>query len=175
MRNQNAMPLTHSKILKNQYVPTSEFYSQLIESLHDYSIFTVDSDLIINSWSSGSTGIFGYQSEEVNGKHFDLIFTTKDKISGVPDTEIQTALREGKAINNRWHIRKNGDKFYAYGLVFPFTDINGDMIGYVNILRDLTGRKKSEEAINKHVKELEELNAHKESILAILSHDLEAL
>lgn len=166
------MQLASSKTLKNHYIPTSEFYSQLIESLHDYSIFTVDNNLIINSWSSGSTAIFGYQSREVIGKHFDLIFTPEDKKNGIPKNEIHTARLKGKAVNNRWHVRKNNNKFYAYGLVFPFTDVNGEKIGYVNILLDLTDRKKSEDALNKHVKELEELNAHKESILAILSHDL---
>lgn len=46
------------------------------------------------------------------------------------------------------------------------------MLGYVKILRDLTERKQSEDAIKKYIKELEELNTHKESVLAILSHDL---
>jgi two-component system CheB/CheR fusion protein len=46
------------------------------------------------------------------------------------------------------------------------------MLGYVKILRDLTDRKKSEDAIKKYVKELEDLNAHKENVLAIVSHDL---
>jgi PAS domain S-box-containing protein len=78
------MQLASSKTLKNHYIPNSEFYSQLIESLHDYSIFTVDNNLIINSWSSGSTAIFGYQSREVIGKHFDLIFTPEDKKNGIP-------------------------------------------------------------------------------------------
>lgn len=36
----------------------------------------------------------------------------------------------------------------------------------------MTDRKRSEDAIKKYVKELEELNTHKESVLAILSHDL---
>ena len=43
---------------------------------------------------------------------------------------------------------------------------------YKRQLRDLTERKKSEDAIKTYVKELEELNSHKESVLAILSHDL---
>ncbi|MEO6693185.1 MAG: histidine kinase dimerization/phospho-acceptor domain-containing protein, partial [Saprospiraceae bacterium] len=46
------------------------------------------------------------------------------------------------------------------------------MLGYVKILRDLTERKKAEDSIKNYVKELEELNTHKESVLAILSHDL---
>ena len=62
--------------------------------------------------------------------------------------------------------------FYAYGLVFPLIGKDGEMLGYVKILRDLTERKKSEDAIKKYIKDLEELNIHKESVLAILSHDL---
>jgi len=46
------------------------------------------------------------------------------------------------------------------------------VIGYVKILRNITDRKKSEDAIKKYTKDLEELNTHKESVLAILSHDL---
>ncbi len=46
------------------------------------------------------------------------------------------------------------------------------MLGYVKILRDLTERKQSEDAIKKYVTELEDINTHKESVLAILSHDL---
>ncbi len=168
MKNTQTVP----KILKNQYIPTAEFYSQIIDSLQDYSIFTMDEDLIINSWSSGSSTIFGYETEEAIGKHFGLIFTEEDKINGIPKEEIEKALNEGRALDNRWHLCKDGSKFYAYGLVFPLTGINGEMLGYVKILRDLTERRKSEEAIKNYVKELEELNTHKDNILAILSHDL---
>ncbi|WP_394992401.1 ATP-binding protein [Emticicia sp.] len=160
------------KILKSKYIPTAEFYSQIIDSLQDYSIFTLDKEFIINSWSSGSTKIFGYETDEVIGEHFDIIFTEEDKKNGIPKKEIEIALEEGRATDNRWHIAKDKSLFYAYGLVFPLTGIDGEMLGYVKILRDLTERKKSEDAIKKYVKELEELNTHKESVLAILSHDL---
>lgn len=161
-----------SKILKNRYIPTAEFYSQIIDSLQDYSIFTLDKDFNINSWSSGAVKIFGYETEEVIGQSFDIIFTEDDLKSGIPKGEIETALKEGRATDNRWHIAKDRSLFYAYGLVFPLTGIDGELLGYVKILRDLTERKQSEDAIKKYVRELEELNTHKESVLAILSHDL---
>lgn len=128
----------------------------------------MDNELTINSWNSGSTKLFQYSTEEVIGKHFDLIFTEEDKKNDVPNVEISKALKEGKATDNRWHIRKDGSKFYAYGLVYPLTSENGEQMGYVKILRDLTERKNSE----KFAKEMEELSIHKESILFILSHDL---
>jgi len=162
----------NDKILRSQYIPTSEFYSQIIDSLQDYSIFTLDKELKINSWSSGSVTIFGYEPDEILGKDFDIIFTEEDKKTGIPQREIDKALKEGRAVDNRWHICKDESIFYAYGLVFPLTGIDGEMLGYVKILLDLTERKKAEDSIKNYVKELEELNTHKESVLAILSHDL---
>ncbi len=160
------------KILKNKYIPTAEFYSQIIDSLQDYSIFTLDNEFNINSWSSGSTKIFGYETDEVIGEPFDIIFTDEDLKNGIPKKEVETALKEGRATDNRWHIAKDKSLFYAYGLIFPLIGLNGEMLGYVKILRDLTDRKQSEDAIKKYIGELEDLNSHKESVLAILSHDL---
>ena len=160
------------KILRSKYIPTTEFYSQIIDSLQDYSIFTIDKDFIINSWSSGATKIFGYETDEVIGEHFDLIFTAEDLKNDISKKEIETALKEGRATDNRWHIAKDKSLFYAYGLVFPLTGLDGELLGYVKILRNLTERKQSEDAIKKYIKELEELNTHKESVMAILSHDL---
>jgi len=160
------------KILKSKYIPTAEFYSQIIDSLQDYSIFTIDKEFNINSWSSGSTKIFGYETDEVIGEPFDLIFTEEDLKNGISKKEIETALDEGRATDNRWHIAKDKSLFYAYGLLFPLIGSDGEMLGYVKILRDLTERKQSEDAIKKYVRELEDLNTHKESVLAILSHDL---
>ena len=160
------------KILKNKYVPTVEFYSQIIDSLQDYSIFTLDNEFNINSWSSGSEKIFGYEQDEVIGESFNIIFTEEDLKNAVPKKEIETASKEGRATDNRWHIAKDKSLFYAQGLVFPLTGLDGKQLGYVKILRDLTERKKSEDAIKKYIRELEELNAHKENVLAILSHDL---
>ena len=160
------------KILKNKYIPTAEFYSQIIDSLQDYSIFTLDKEFNINSWSSGSIKIFGYETDEVIGEPFDIIFTEEDLKIGIPKREIETALKEGRATDNRWHIAKDKSLFFSYGVVFPLIGSDGEMLGYVKILRDLTERKQSEDTIKKYIRELEDLNTHKESVLAILSHDL---
>jgi len=164
--------MSQQKVLKTQYIPTSEFYSQVIDSLQDYSIFTLDNDLLINSWNSGAAKIFQYETDEIIGQHFEIIFSEKDKKDAIPLLEVETALKKGRSLDNRWHIVKDGTEFYASGLVFPLIGIDGNKLGYVKILKDLTEQKKSQEAANKYLQELEDLNTHKESVLSILSHDL---
>jgi PAS domain S-box-containing protein len=160
------------KVLKKQYVPGTAFYSQVIDSLHDYAIFTVDMDLQVNSWNSGATKIFQYETDEIIGKPFGIIFTEEDKVSGIPKNEIDLAMQNGRSLDIRWHLRKDNSTFYADGLVFPLKDEDDVVIGYVKIVRDITARKASEDALKKYTKEMEDLNSHKESVLAILSHDL---
>ena len=161
-----------TKVLKEQYVPSADFYSQIIDSLQDYSIFTIDNELNINSWNSGAEKIFQYDTDEIIGKPFEIIFTQEDRENGIPQEEIDSALKDGRSVDIRWHQCKDKKIFYADGLVFPLKDDDDTVIGYVKILRDITSKKKSEDAIKKYAKELEELNTHKESVLAILSHDL---
>ena len=84
MKNKHDNP----KVLKNKYIPTTEFYSQIIDSLQDYSIFTIDNEFNINSWSSGSTKIFGYETEEVIGEPFEIIFTGEDLKTGIPKKKL---------------------------------------------------------------------------------------
>lgn len=160
------------KQLKSKYVPSAEFYSQIIDSLQDYSIFTLDRDLKINSWNSGSAKIFGWETDEIIGEDFDIIFTQEDLDLNIQKAEIQISLSKGRATDNRWHVKKDGSRFFAYGLVFPLIGADGDWIGFVKILRDLTENQKSQEVINTYIKDLEDLNTHKESVLAIISHDL---
>lgn len=161
-----------TKVLKEQYTPNSEFYSQIIDSLQDYSIFTVDKELNINSWNSGATNIFQYSIDEIMGMPFETIFSKEDRENGIPQREIDVALKAGRSTDIRWHLCKDGKTFYADGLVFPLKNADDELIGFVKILRDITSRKLAEDAIKKYSKDLEELNTHKETVLSILSHDL---
>lgn len=160
------------KVLHEHYLPTAEFYSQVIDSLQDYSIFTLDNELNINSWNSGATNIFQYETDEIIGKPFETIFTEKDKKNGIPRQEIDVAFQSGRSVDVRWHLCKDGKKFFADGLVFPLKSAENEVLGYVKILRDITARKQSEDAIAKYAKELEDLIVHKANVLDILSHDL---
>jgi PAS domain S-box-containing protein len=118
----------------------------LIESARDYAIYTLDTERRVVSWSGGAQGIFGYSEAEMIGKTGDILFAPEDRDQGIPEQEAERAATAGRAENERWHLRKDGSRFWASGLAQPLRDEGGNTIGFVKILRDLTEQKRAEAA-----------------------------
>jgi two-component system CheB/CheR fusion protein len=146
-------------------------------STKDYAIMTMDCEGLITSFNSGAQRIFGFSEEEIIGQPDSIIFTPEDRAAGVPDEEKRRARSEGRAEDERWHLRKDGGRFFCSGVMTPLTD--GEFFGYAKIGRDLTGRlehdkRRSEQlALERNQRaEAQSANALKDEFLAIMSHEL---
>jgi two-component system CheB/CheR fusion protein len=131
----------------------------LIESAKDYAIFTIDRERRVDSWNKGAETMFGYSENEVVGQVADILFTPEDRAKGDPAREIRLAREEGRAENERWHVRKDGSIFYGSGSVMPLRDASGGLRGFVKIMRDLTECKRTEEALREQMDELTRFNS----------------
>ena len=150
----------------------------LIESVKDYAIFTTDTERRIDGWNKGAETIFGFTESEILGKTADILFTTEDCAKGDPVLEMNTARDLGRAENERWHARKDKSTFYGSGSVMPLRDKSGELRGFVKIMRDLTERKRAQEALREHVEELTRFNAAavgRESRMIELKTEINAL
>ena len=136
--------ITKRKASERALQQSEAYLNLLIESAKDYAIFTLDPERRIVSWSTGAEGIMGYSEAEMTGQWGDILFTPEDRQKGAPEGEAETAATEGRAENERWHVRKNGSRFWASGSVSPLRDNNGALVGFVKIMRDLTERKEVE-------------------------------
>jgi two-component system CheB/CheR fusion protein len=146
-------------------------------STKDYAIITQNLEGIITSWNSGARRIFGYEESEVLGEPVDMLFTPEDRGRGVPQAEMQTARTNGSAVDERWHLRKDGSRFFCSG-VTTLLD-NGEMHGYARIARDLTGTKEAESRRELTLAretatriQAENASRMREEFLAVLSHEL---
>src|SRR5581483_11801811 len=74
--------------------------------------------------------------------------------------------------DNRWHVRKDGSRFWATGVLTPLWDDAGQLRGYGKVLRDNTLRKRMEEELQKQAEELKVADRRKNEFLATLSHEL---
>ena len=79
---------------------------------------------------------------------------------------------DGQALDERWHVRKGGGRFWASGLVMPLKDDAGQTRGYLKILRDMTDRRRLEVALGERTAELQEADRRKDVFLAMLAHEL---
>jgi PAS domain S-box-containing protein len=121
---------------------TEDIYRKAIEDIRDYAIFMTDVDGIVTNWNVGAQHILGYTEEEIVGKDASKVFTTEDRTRGVPEKELASAATLGRAEDERWHVRKDGSRFWASGVVTPVRDAEGKLIGFSKVMRDMTERNK---------------------------------
>ncbi len=125
---------------------SEERYRLLVESVKDYSIFTVSPDGRVSDWNAGAERLFGYGEDEIVGESVSVTFTPEDVRQGAPERELEVALDEGRGEDERWHVRKDGSRFWASGFVRPIWDEAGNLRGFVKVARDVTERKRMEDA-----------------------------
>jgi PAS domain S-box-containing protein len=116
----------------------------ILESATDYAIFSMDRDGRVITWNSGAERLLGYTEEEILGRDARIIFTPEDCELKAPEHEMSTALAEGRATNERWHVRKDGSRFWGSGLMMPL-QVGETQPGLIKIMRDQTERRQHEE------------------------------
>lgn len=126
----------------------------MMENLTDYAIFSMDSEGRIDSWNMGAELIFGYSADEVLGLGCEVLFTPEDVESGIHLREMASARDNGRASDDRWHLRKGGTRFYANGVMIPLL-VGETLTGYAKIATDLTERKRRAEELQQAHDELE--------------------
>ena len=109
----------------------------------EYAIFTLDLTGKITSWSPGAERITGYAPDEAIGMDFAAIFTSSDRSAGHDRAELERAWRDGRAEDSRWHVRKNGERFWANGVTMALHA--PDVSALIKVIRDETPHRLAEE------------------------------
>src|SRR5215213_4712529 len=118
-----------------------EMFRLLAEDVEDYAIFIVDPAGRVLSWSKGAERLLGHAEAEIVGKSSDLFFTAEDVRNGVPGRGREQALQTGRGKDDRWHVRKDGTRFWSSGVLTPLQEGDGPLQGFAVIMRDRTDLK----------------------------------
>ncbi len=120
-------------------------YHAIVDSAIDNAIIAMDANGIVTSWSAGAERIFGWSAAEMCGNPADRFFTPEDCEAGIPEQEFRVARNEGRAADERWHLRKDGSRFYGHGAMTPL--IGADDPGFVKAVRDITAEHETKIAL----------------------------
>jgi PAS domain S-box-containing protein len=149
-----------------------ERYRAIVEGATSYAIFTFDRQGRVTTWNRGAELTLGYAEVEMLGRDVRVIFTPEDVAAGMADVEMWTAEQEGKALDERWHVRKGGERFWAHGLVMPLKDDADQTRGFLKVVRDVTPEKRLEASLCERTAALERADAQKNEFLAMLADEL---
>ncbi len=141
-----------SKPVSNEYssaiLSSEKRFELLVTSISDYAIYLLDPNGQIVSWNAGAQRFKGYTQAEILGKHFSCFFTEEDLADKLPWKILEQAAQLGRFEAEGWRVRKDGTRFWANVAVDAIYDDDKALIGYAKVTRDITERKKAQDALN---------------------------
>ena len=136
-------------------LPSGNEYPLLMRNVEDYAIVMFDDKGRITDWNAVAGSIFGYAREEILGKPSAVLFTPEDAAKDAPGREMKKAKKDERAVDERWHMRKDGSRFWASGMIYPLLDGEGGLRGYVKILRDFSKGRHAADTLFESERKLE--------------------
>lgn len=121
---------------------------QIMDSAMDFAIIATDLDGRVTRWTEGAEHVLGWTEEDMLGHPVDRIFSDQDRAQGRPAVEMRCALDTGASNDERWHMKKSGQRFWAQGKMTLVRAESGDVAGFVKVLRDRTTERLREQRLD---------------------------
>ena len=122
-------------------------HRQILDSATDFAIVSLDLDGVVTGWNRGAEIILGWPEREAVRRPGAFIFTEEDRARGVPEREMRGARESGRVVDERWHVRQDGIRFWASGELMRLEAEDRSHVGYLKILRDRTDQHRAGEAL----------------------------
>lgn len=150
---------------------SEERFRLVVEQVRDYGIFALDPDGIVASWNLGAERIKGWQAGEILGQHFSRFYPPETR-PFLPAIMLQRARDAGTAEDEGWRIRKDGSRFWANVVITALRDEQGTLRGFAKVTRDMSERRRTEDALRVAREEAIAANHAKTAFLSRTSHEL---
>jgi len=128
---------------------SEEQFRRLVQGVTDYAIYMLSPDGIVTNWNAGAERIEGYAPHEIIGQHFSRFYTDEDRLKGMPQQALETAVREGRFESEGQRVRKDGTRFWSHVIIDPIRSEEGELLGFAKITRDITERKQTQESLER--------------------------
>lgn len=127
-------------------------YRFIYNSLRD-ALIIVNANREITDCNTAFTELFGYTLSEIKGKTTDIIYSSEDEYEQL-GRMMQGQEENSDLLYETLYRKKNGEVFNGEKKIQYLKDNNGNPMGFVGLIRDITERKWAEEALRESKKEI---------------------
>jgi PAS domain S-box-containing protein len=169
----SATDIDQLKRAESELRESDQRFHLLVEGTPDYAMFLLGPGNVITYWSAGAEKVFGWSAQEAVGQSGALIFTPEDREKGEVDKEIAIAMDNGRAPDQRWHMRKDGSRLWVDGVMRRLDNQDGSLRGFAKIARDASEQKEAEDALHYARDQMEQRVLERTADLVAMNNELE--
>jgi PAS domain S-box-containing protein len=140
--------ITESRQAEEKLRQSELRFETLVSQVKEYAIFITDNDGRPTTWNEGVQRILHYSENEFVGMDPRTIYTPEDVAAHVPEQEFEHAAKHGAASDDRWLVRKGGERFWASGMTTGVRGTHGELVGFAKVFRDLTEQKRMQDELS---------------------------
>ncbi|MCA6124401.1 PAS domain S-box protein [Bradyrhizobium sp. WSM 1704] len=118
-----------------------------MEAIRAYAIIMIEVDGVVASWNAGASSLTGYSVEEIIGQPASVFYTPEERAARIPQRALQIASKTGSFSGEGWRLRKNGSQFWASVVINAVRDDGGELLGFVEVTRDISERLQTRESL----------------------------
>lgn len=138
----NFIAIKHDRTFHKKLEEQLDFHLGLWNLISDAVIVT-DRDFRITLWNKGAERLYGWKFGEVLGEEISRFINSDELNSQKIDIE-----KAGEINTEVIQKNKNGDSLWIYSTITAIRDSGNDIIGFINLNRDITDKKKMIEEIS---------------------------
>jgi PAS domain S-box-containing protein len=135
------------------------------------AIVSTTLDGAVTSWNAAAERLYGYTAKEMLGQSIRRLLPAKRQ-NDETAMLVRVAAGETTAQFEATRLHKNGSTVEVSVTVSPIHDQDGKVVGLSGIARDITARKRAEEALRDRLSEIEAIYNNTPIGLALLDRDL---
>ncbi|MEP6748990.1 MAG: ATP-binding protein [Bacteroidota bacterium] len=132
--------------MDSKKVDNSGYFSALFANSRVNACLQMDIAGIIQCTNPAFKTSFGYEDEDVNGKHFSMLFTDEDRAKGKPGQEINNVLTKRQGDDKNFMVHKNGSVSWVSGESVLVEHENGDR-SVLKMIQDIHEEKDYETSL----------------------------
>jgi PAS domain S-box-containing protein len=151
---------TERKQLEESLQKSKQLLERTFASLRD-AVFIIDAETVkIIDCNPIASEIFGYSREEMVGRTTTFLHVNEATLEEFRSHLYPAVQKKGFLDHLEFSMkRKDGTIFLTEHCVMPLEDEQSKRVGWVSVVRDITERKRTEEALRRRAEELAALQA----------------